>query len=452
MTQRTLRSMAAEPFGQQQLPLLQYTGDSSGPAFSENREEPFHRWVNWIAGFSADLVRDCIKDYMKREEGLVLDPFAGVGTALVEAIVAGYDAIGFEINPFAALTARTKLEALRGNPKYVDDLLSQFESWMHEAQQQGREPASAPPKGFRSRIDFFSPSILPQVLLVMDFIDELDSGLRRDLMRIAFGSTLVSYSNYTYEPSLCTRPGADRPLVEEADVKGIIAHKLSQMRKDIEQASRIPTSALGEGTLYHESFFGCVHTGRLKPSSVDLIVTSPPYLNNYHYVRNTRPHLYWLGFAESRDELRELEEESYGTFWQTVRNGPRIDLQFDLPEVSQLVDEIRSQRTEKGQYGGPGWANYAARYFNDSWRFIQLVEKLLRPGSTAVVVVGNHIIQGINVEVDRVLSEMGHKCGLHSDSHILRKKRVGDSITNSSVRRGSADVSLYETAVALRKS
>ncbi len=103
MTQRTLRSMAAEPFGQQQLPLLQYAGDSSGPAFSENREEPFHRWVNWIAGFSADLVRDCIEDYMKREEGLVLDPFAGVGTALVEAIVAGYDAIGFEINPFAAL-------------------------------------------------------------------------------------------------------------------------------------------------------------------------------------------------------------------------------------------------------------------------------------------------------------------------------------------------------------
>ena len=55
-------------------------------AFTNNKAHPLHRWVPWIAGFSAEFVDDCVCKYLRSDRGKetwVLDPFAGVGTTLV---------------------------------------------------------------------------------------------------------------------------------------------------------------------------------------------------------------------------------------------------------------------------------------------------------------------------------------------------------------------------------
>jgi hypothetical protein len=88
-------------------------------AASENKALPVHRWVPWIAGFSAQFVEDAIGAYLPRSRGkryLILDPFAGVGTTLVEALKAGHDAVGYEINPFAALVASAKVNCAGVHP------------------------------------------------------------------------------------------------------------------------------------------------------------------------------------------------------------------------------------------------------------------------------------------------------------------------------------------------
>lgn len=439
-------------FGQYALPLEIETDGFSAPAFSRNVAEPVHRWVNWIAGFSAAFVRDCIERYEPGREGVILDPFAGVATTNIEALIAGHNTVGFEVNPFAAFVANTKLTALRTDPNAILGLSRRFSNCMRDALDKGREPRSCPPPMFRSRIPFFSAPVLHQVLLALDFIDELEEPVLRDLTQVALGATMVSFSNYTYEPSLGTRPGAGKPLIENASVGEIIARKLSEMGDDIRSVQRARGNRWGRGVIHQQSFFTCIEEGLLEAGSVSLLVTSPPYLNNYHYVRNTRPQLFWLGLVQSRDELKQLEENSYGKFWQTVRAQSPIDLEFDLPEAKAIVHEIRQQRTDKGIYGGPGWANYATCYLNDSWRFIQLVGELLQPGGVAIIVVGNHIIQGVHVEIDKFLALMAERIGLQASIHLLREKRVGDSITNSSVRRGRAEVSLYEAAVELRKA
>ena len=59
---------------------------------AQNKILPIHRWVPWVAGFSAQLVEDEIDAYLPkqgRSRKLVLDPFAGVGTTLVEALMRG---------------------------------------------------------------------------------------------------------------------------------------------------------------------------------------------------------------------------------------------------------------------------------------------------------------------------------------------------------------------------
>lgn len=83
-----------------------------------NRVVPVHRWVPWIAGYSKRCVADALVRYLSKS-GVVLDPFSGVGTTLVGAGLAGHEATGFEINPYATFAAWTKLA---GHWVNADDL------------------------------------------------------------------------------------------------------------------------------------------------------------------------------------------------------------------------------------------------------------------------------------------------------------------------------------------
>ena len=91
------------------------------PAFMENRTAPVHRWVPWIAGFSGAFVDSVLAAYLgRRKPAVVLDPFAGVGTTLIQSAIRGHNVVGFEINPYAALAAEAKLKALRVKTKTLD--------------------------------------------------------------------------------------------------------------------------------------------------------------------------------------------------------------------------------------------------------------------------------------------------------------------------------------------
>jgi hypothetical protein len=106
-----------------QVPLFDAAKVTTGfrdPAFTKNKEVPLRRWVPWVAGFSAQFVEDCLDEYLPDSDPsdlCVLDPFAGVGTTLVQTYIHGLNVVGFETNPFAALAARSKLDAARVSPK-----------------------------------------------------------------------------------------------------------------------------------------------------------------------------------------------------------------------------------------------------------------------------------------------------------------------------------------------
>ena len=93
-------------------------------AFSGNHDRTLHRWVPWIAGFSGSFVAGVLEDSRGGRGRLrVLDPFAGVGTTLIEALKQGHDAIGFEVNPWAALACKAKTGAVRYDGATLDNLL-----------------------------------------------------------------------------------------------------------------------------------------------------------------------------------------------------------------------------------------------------------------------------------------------------------------------------------------
>ena len=433
-------------------------------ASASNKTLPIHRWANWIAGFSGEFAQSAIQLYLPcpQPDSLVLDPFAGVGTTLVEAYRAGINAVGFEINPFASLVTRVKLQSVNVDISSLWASIQEYTEFMAPIEEfienQGNsgtgempKPHSSTPSGFTSRIPFFSQSIEPKVLYTLDFI-QTQHGLLQEVFRVALASVMVEFSNYTYEPSLSSRPGAGKALITCAPVGRIVTGKLVQMAEDIAMFQQ-EISGLGRLPQWREHCSSYFDSSRvLSPGSVDLVVTSPPYLNNYHYIRNTRPQLYWSALASSPKELKLLEEQNFGKFWQTVRGHDPISLNFKLPELEAQIARVRRLNPEKGVYGGQGWANYMTAYMNDLYGFADLLARQLRPGSgVAVVVLGNSVIQGHPIPVERYLAEIASLHHLSVEGTHELRTRVGSSIVNTGARlSGNKKYGLYDFAVILR--
>jgi len=186
-------------------------------------------------------VDDALAKYIPRQrnEGAwVLDPFAGVGTTLVQGYLHGHNVVGFEINPYAALASRMKLEAASISVREFGRHIAAYERFMEgKCPDYGDckwKPRSTPPDGFRGRTQLFSPKVELRVLTTLDFIKKIDEPRIADLFRLALGSVMVSVSNYSYEPSLTRRAAVDKPDIPDAPVASVLSSKLRLMLDDVE--------------------------------------------------------------------------------------------------------------------------------------------------------------------------------------------------------------------------
>src|SRR3989338_1394608 len=146
------------------------------PAFASNKVTPIHRWVPWIAGFSSQFVKNAIAQYLP-SPGTILDPFSGVGTTMVDAVLAGHNAIGFEINPYPALASRVKANAFKVSRPSLEKEYFHFEKFYSAKTSNGYSPVSQPPEGFKTRAPFYSPKVLRKVLIIQDYLAKIDDSL-----------------------------------------------------------------------------------------------------------------------------------------------------------------------------------------------------------------------------------------------------------------------------------
>ena len=77
--------------------------------FKTNLNQPRHSWFDIKEGYSTDLVSNILKDLdIKINDGLVLDPFSGSGTTILQSSILGYESIGLEVNPFLYFLTKNK--------------------------------------------------------------------------------------------------------------------------------------------------------------------------------------------------------------------------------------------------------------------------------------------------------------------------------------------------------
>jgi hypothetical protein len=406
-----------------------------GPiTFSDNEEEPVHRWWPYVQGFSAGFVRRLLLEFeppSRRAVARALDPFAGSGTTLVEARRAGWSAVGAELLPPAALAARVKT-------RFELDPAA-LRSAAEACVARSREIEPGPPPFLRETNRHFSRAVRLELQRLRDALPP-GSGAVSEAVRVAFGRILIPVSRLTRSPCLGYKGKTGARAGETVErFLAAVATMEADLRSLRDGASRWgPRAHVVEAD---------ARTLALPPGSVDLAVTSPPYVNGMDYVNNYKLDLAWLGYARAYADLVSLRERLVACDnLPRVRPGGTVEVLPSAetldPWLPEMLARIRANLDRKGNYRRSDVDRIVLRYFADLDPVLSVVSRALAPGGRFVVVVGDSLLAGTYVPGDLLLARMGIARGLRLRSvDVARTRRSGQ-------RRSFA---LRESVVCLEK-
>lgn len=277
--------------------------------------DPVHRMMARLGSFPPALARYLILGY-SRPRDTVLDPFCGKGTTIVEAVLAGRAAIGSDVAPDAVVATRAKISGV------VTGRIKRYLGRMaRDLTAESELPHVGVPEDVRL---FYHPQTLAQLLQVRRWLLARSTGSRSAqfllgcLLGILHGKSSISLS----------LPSAHAYAMAPAYVRKYAAqHQLTAPPRDVLQcleakalgcisSGRAPA---GNAHVYLSSAENySFHRYHSLDRSVDLIVTSPPYLNAQTYAKDAWLRLWLLG-RDYRDLLPQfIATGSVGTYRQRM--------------------------------------------------------------------------------------------------------------------------------------
>jgi len=263
-----------------------------------------HGFHSYAARFHPRLVRTLLAD-RAHPGAVVADPFCGSGTTLIEALVAGCRGVGSDLNPLALELSRVKaLAPTEAHLRLPDELVARAtligqESWRRV---KGR---------MRTRSDgtqwddptMYSPHVFRELVGLRELFDDAPGGplgalLRRALL-LCFSAILIKVSRQASE----TAPNT----VERTIGKGLPSRLFQRKADELAAGLRALFAKIPPGTpspLVHKA--DARKLRHLDDRSVDLIITSPPYLGTYDYAEHHARRLGWLGLDDKGITQHEL--------------------------------------------------------------------------------------------------------------------------------------------------
>jgi hypothetical protein len=384
-----------------------------GPVtFASNESLPVHRWWPFVQGFSAHFVRTQLEEHELERGATVYDPFAGSGTTLVEGRRAGFHAQGSELLPPATLAARVKTH-FELPPSALEEAWGRF-------RRRGREVRRARPPFLRETAQQFSPRVLHTLARMRSALPPAGSPTG-DALRVAFGRILIPVSRLHRSPCLGYRKSSgETPLDPWGELETAVLRMAEDLRALAPERMRWGPPA--------EVWTRDARTVELRPRSVALAITSPPYVNGMDYVMNYKLDLAWLGYARSYTDLADLRRVQVA-----CDNLPRAEatsyLSVDVvadPWLREILDQIRRNVERKGTYRRNDVHGIVNRYFWDLVPILRRVRESLRPGGRFVVVVGDSLLAGTYVPGDLLLARIGASLGFRIESvKVARSRRSG---------------------------
>jgi DNA modification methylase len=400
-------------------------------------DRAFHDWYRFVLSYPPHLVRDYISDFELNEQSVILDPFCGTGTTLVEAKLNRIKAIGLEANPFPhfASTVKTDWNITPDELQVFAEQVS--ESTYAELTNHGISDRSLTcdsaiklrtlnKQALRALIkNSISPLPLHKTLVLLDKISLFQNTPVHKYGILALGNALVaSIGNLRFGPEV----GVGK-IKRDVPVVAVWMQEIRKMISDLK---------LVYGKNYPETTV-CLADARkpaqtVEKNSIDAIITSPPYPNEKDYTRTTRLESVVLGFFEDMSHLRSFKKTLLRSNTRGVYKADSDDKWVvDIEEIQRLASAIEARRIELGKTSGfeKMYARVTKLYFGGMARHLSELTKVLKPGAKLAYVVGDQASYlRVMIKTGQILASIAERQGYQVERIDLFRTRFATATQN----------------------
>lgn len=354
-------------------------------------------------------------DLLSKPGDIVLDPFCGSGTVLLEAQLANRHAFGVDANPLARLIARVKTTPLdpASLKRALSDVLKRIPL----------KPSGEPPDVVNLE-HWFYPGTIKQLQCLQEAIERVRPPAVRDFFLVCFSVSIrkVSLADPRLSVPVRLKLGQypeSHPFQEKSDThlrnlrrvrvsdlfervtRANIA-RVERFQGDTIQTPLIEVMCSDARHLIHEYSLNGKGNSPLADESVQLIITSPPYPGAQKYIRSSSLSLGWLRLCATSD-LRAHKGRMIGREEFTKAECQRVST-TNIVKADTVLAGIRKR--------SPVRAMIAATYLNEMWIAMREMYRVLKPGGHVVLVAANNRIAGKTFHTVDYLQTIAQESGL----------------------------------------
>jgi len=307
---------------------------------SQQRQALSLHEVSYRACFKPQLPRFFI-EYLTNEGDIVYDPFSGRGTTVLEAGLLNRKVIANDVSPLSILLSKPRIF-----PPYLEELIKRLDGIPMNEHAEADIDISM----------FYHPKTEAEIVSLKEYLDDSrESGVEDNIdrwIRMVATNRLTGHSKgffsvYTLPPNQAVSADSQRKInvkrqqkPEQRDTRIIIFKKSKTLLKDVTMFNRQNLQHAGETARFLTS--DARETKSIAPNSVQLTVTSPPFLDIVDYVQDNWLRCWFNNLdaeetAKKTTMARSLEEWSavmFGVFRELYRiTKPRGFVAFEVGEV-----------------------------------------------------------------------------------------------------------------------
>jgi len=373
-------------------------------AFTDNMKLPVHRWFRYSAGFSAGWVEEIIKERANGSRPLnVLDPFCGSGTTLLAASSQGATSTGFEAHPFITRVARAKTSEITD----IAELERQASVMLSLAE---RSLGSSPKTEAALLKKCYTDDNLIRLEALRNSFEKIrkDDDPISDLLWLSLTSILRECSGVGTAQWQYVLPNKSKARVSDPFIA--FRNKINIISSDL-------TSSINKRRLR----MTVLETDARNPKCddmFDMVITSPPYPNNYDYADATRLEMTFWGEVSNWGDLQKTVRQYLIRACSQHSAAERLVLDDLLSrdavapirdELSAVCHELDEVRQTKG--GRKTYHTMVAAYFADLAEVWLSLRQLVKDGGEVAFVIGDSAPYGVYVPCDEWLGRLAIAAG-----------------------------------------
>ena len=377
--------------------------------FDKNKNVLVHRWYPFVEGYSKEFIEDILNE-LPTNPTCALEPFCGSGTTPVELQNHGIRCYSFEVSPFMHLLSKVKLER-----NYDEATLKNYRDKVAMALSDPIENIrlveiipfgdTVVKRNGLSKWNFHDAS-LDGILDIRHAIKtEVEDDRYKNLFTVALASIILQTSNM-FRNGKCLsykKDWSDRIIVRNE------VHKLFLRKIDTVIAEDVRI-LMKQGADVHNSeicYLGDVRKNidKVPDNSLDLIITSPPYLNSRDYTDIYMLELKVLKLVNSHEDLQALRRSTIRSHVQVKYSDIKP---IDNPRLKQCLAEMKNSDTKSWNFD---ILNMICGYFEDMQLLFTAFAKKMRQGGSIYFNVANSAYFGVEVPVDYIIGDIAEGCG-----------------------------------------